>query len=70
MSLKIEKKVDAIYLDYAQAFDTVPHKRLLAKLSGYGIGGKPGADPEGGTRGPDPPPPFSTILKKKKLSCH
>ena len=32
--------MDAIYLDYAKAFDTVPHKRLLAKLSGYGIGGK------------------------------
>ena len=34
------ENVDAIYLDYAKAFDTVPHKRLLAKLSGYGIGGK------------------------------
>ena len=34
------ENVDAIYLDYAQAFDTVPHKRLLAKLSGYGIGEK------------------------------
>ena len=29
--------MDAIYPDYAKAFDTVPHKRLLAKLSGYGI---------------------------------
>ena len=34
------ENVDAIYLDYAKAFDTVPHKRLLAKRSGYGIGGK------------------------------
>ena len=34
------ENVDAIYLDYAKAFDTVPHKRLLTKLSGYGIGGK------------------------------
>ena len=34
------ENVDAIYLDYAKAFDTVPHKRLLAKLYGYGIGGK------------------------------
>ena len=35
------ENVDAISsLDYAKAFDTVPHKRLLAKLSGYGIGGK------------------------------
>ena len=31
---------DAIYLDDTKAFDTVPHKRLLAKLSGYGICGK------------------------------
>ena len=34
------ENVDAIYLDYAKVFDTVPHTRLLAKLSGYGIGGK------------------------------
>ena len=34
------ENVDAIYLDYAKAFDTVPHKRLLATLYGYGIGGK------------------------------
>ena len=32
--------VDAIYLDCKKAFDTVPHKRLLAKLKAYGITGK------------------------------
>ena len=29
--------VDLVYLDFAKAFDTVPHKRLLLKLKAYGL---------------------------------
>ena len=32
--------LDAVYLDFAKAFDTVPHERLLVKLKSYGINGK------------------------------
>ena len=32
--------VDVIFLDFAKAFDKVPHKRLLAKLQFHGIGGQ------------------------------
>ena len=32
--------VDAIYFDFAKAFDSVPHQRLLGKLTSYGINGK------------------------------
>ena len=28
--------VDTIYFDFAKAFDTVPHRRLLGKLAAYG----------------------------------
>ena len=29
--------VDVAYLDFAKAFDSVPHERLLSKLKGHGI---------------------------------
>ena len=32
--------IDAVYLDFMKAFDKVPHKWLLHKLSAYGIGGQ------------------------------
>ena len=33
------KQSDIILLDFAKAFDTVPHQRLLLKLRHYGIQG-------------------------------
>jgi len=33
-------QTDLISLDFAKAFDTVPHQRLLYKLQWYGIQGR------------------------------
>jgi len=34
-----EFDVDVIFLDFAKAFDKVPHQRLLSKLKSHGISG-------------------------------
>ena len=38
-SVNTNKRVDAVLLDFAKAFDRVPHQRLLQKLEWYGIKG-------------------------------
>ena len=32
--------VGIVYLDYAKAFDKVPHRRLLARYNGLGVKGR------------------------------
>ena len=32
--------VDVVFLDFAKAFDKVPHQRLLIKVASLSIGGK------------------------------
>ncbi len=32
--------VDVLYLDFAKAFDKLPHRRLIDKLEAHGISGK------------------------------
>ena len=36
----IGNQVDAAYLDFSKAFDTVPHKRLIIQLQQHGICGR------------------------------
>ena len=38
-ALDNKTQIDAILLDFAKAFDKVPHTRLLSKLTSYGIAG-------------------------------
>lgn len=38
-ALDMGHDIDAVYLDFKKAFDTVPHKRLLYKMEAYGIKG-------------------------------
>ena len=39
-AISLGQPVDVVYLDFAKAFDTVTHKRLIQKLRAYGVKGK------------------------------
>ena len=39
-SLDDGNDVDIVYLDFCEAFDCVPHQRVLYKLKAYGISGR------------------------------
>lgn len=32
--------IDVLYFDFVEAFDSVPHNRLISKLQGFAISGK------------------------------
>ena len=38
--LNVHGQVDVVFLDFAKAFDSVPHERLLLKAAYYGIRNK------------------------------